>query len=105
MANRVERWQAKDGSLHVSEYECKKHENAGLFECPKCKGIGRINGKPVYESRYDEEATAWGGQFASPVYKKVVVGYEQITCDLCNGHGWTKEEKKPVMESRVIGWE
>jgi len=104
MAHRVELWQAKDGSLHVSEYECKKHESAGLFECPKCNGIGRINGKKVIKSMFGKEVTAWGGQFASPVYKEIVIGYERIECNVCNGHGWTEEERTPVIESKVVGW-
>jgi DnaJ-class molecular chaperone len=104
MARKVERWEANDGSLHVSEYECKKHEADGKFECPKCKGVGRVNGEPITEARYDAEATAWGGQFASPVYRDVVTGYKQVACEVCHGNGWTAEEKKPVIESKVIGW-
>lgn len=105
MAKRVERWEARDGTLFFCERDAVKHDASGVHECPKCNGLGRINGQPILEFRVDEEATAWMGQFASPVYDNVIVGHEQIPCDVCDGQGWTEVEKKPITKTKTIGWE
>ena len=104
MAKRVERWEARDGTLFVNERDAVKHDATGAYQCPKCKGLGRVNGEPITESRIDEVATGYGGQFAQPVYEKVVVGHKQIACDVCDGEGWTELEKKPITETKTIGW-
>ena len=104
MAHQVSKWQASDGTLHNTECEAKRHDAAGQHKCPKCYGLGRVNGEPKYGTVYDADATAWGGQFAAPVYTKTVVGYVQDVCDVCNGEGWTVEEKQPITETKVIGW-
>ncbi len=98
---------AKDGSEHTTEYKCREYEAriAGYcWQCPACKTRGTEDGEEIWQSRYDKEATAWGGQFASDVYKKVLVGHKQVPCSVCNGVGWTADEKEPIMSDEVTGW-
>lgn len=105
MAKKVVRWQADDGTLHETERAAKKHEAKGQHECPKCQGLGRINGEPIHRKVLDKEAPAFGGFFAEPVYKKVIAGYVQVACDVCQGQGWTESKKMPITETKVVGWE
>lgn len=96
------------GSEHSTEFECRKEDaslNGFTFLCPACEGTGVQDGNPITESRLDRKATAWGGQFAHPVYSDVVVGYEKVECCICSGHGWTAKEKVAVTEEKVIGWQ
>lgn len=108
MATKVEKWAAKDGSLHASEYEAMRHdaqEKGCCFVCPACGGLGRVDGEPIIKSVYDAEATARNGQFASPVFRDKQVGFKQERCDVCSGVGWTQHEKKPIKSEVVTGWE
>lgn len=104
MVRQVQRWEANDGTLHPSKLEAMRHDATGSYKCPKCHGYGHVNGEPITERQVDEIATGYGGQFAQPVYRDVIVGYEQIPCDVCDGKGWTEEEKQPVTETKVVGW-
>ena len=62
------------------------------YKCPKCKGTGDMNicvdpGHLNIDERHK-----------LPVFKS-------ISCDLCDGWGYTKTEKKPITKTRVIGYE
>ncbi len=103
---KVERWEAYDGSLHLTEYEAKKHNTTFKHECPKCSGLGRVNGKPINKHVIDHEASGWAGWHSDTVTKEVTVGYEQDTCDVCGGEGWTQEKKKPITKTHteILGY-
>jgi len=105
MANRVTKWEANDGSLFDNEYNAIKHDAVGNNECPVCHGKGKLDGEPITKKVFDEEATAWGGQFASKVYKDVTVGHKQIVCSTCQGQGWTIDKLKPITETKIVGYE
>lgn len=106
MPKKVERWEANDGTLFRSELGAIKHDAKGRpYKCPKCNGFARCDGPtPKVVRKYDEEATGWGGQFAPPVYRDHIVGYEQVSCDACNGYGWTAGPLEPVTETKIVGW-
>ena len=64
------------------------------YKCPKCYGRGYLekeyNGYPsgLPESGWVYEAA-----------------YDYSVCDLCGGKGWTKEEYKPITETKIVGYE
>lgn len=76
--------QEKYGDLKISEIlEILNRP----FICPKCKGTG-IERKLIYQGN-------WG--YSDDVY-------ENIDCDVCDGHGYTTKEKKPVIKTKIIGF-
>ncbi len=98
---------ADDNSEHPTELACREHDARLVgctFLCPACNGSGKQNGEPIYISLYDKEATARGGHFAGDVYKKTLVGHEQVPCVVCDGRGWTAMEQKAIIEEKIIGW-
>ena len=101
MARLVNKWQSEDGTLFDSLEDSVKHD--GGYICPKCKGSGHVKGDPIKDTVVDEEATGLGGQFAQPVFRRVVTGYKEAECDLCSGKGWTADEKRPI--TKTVGWE
>lgn len=102
----VKRYVANDGTEFKSPAECIKHEaelQGCTFLCPKCNGKRTVNGEPQYENKYDRELTAHSGSM-SPMYSQQLVGYEQITCDVCDGVGYTKDEVVPITKTVVTGY-
>ncbi len=98
---------AHDDTPFSTAFECKQHEAklAGkTYICPACEGKATEHGDDIVESREDEDATAWGGQFASPVYRDVVVGHKVVPCSVCDGYGWTDHQKIPVTKQVRTGW-
>lgn len=65
----------------------EQFKNEYPYICPKCKGKGKI----WYEA---EENYAMGGFHNES---------RHIKCDLCNGHGRTKKEYKPIY--KIIRYE
>lgn len=63
------------------------------YKCPKCNGEGgeqkRYNAYPsgLPDSGWVEE---WK--------------FKYVQCDLCEGHGYTKRELKPVTKTEVVGY-
>ena len=102
----VTRYVANDGTEFKNPADCIKHEaeqHGRTYLCPKCKGKRTVNGEPQYESRYDRELTANMGSMTD-LYSKQLVGYEQITCDVCDGFGYTKDEVVPITKTVVTGY-
>jgi len=90
-----------------SERDAMQHDSVGGYQCPKCQGIGRVEGsveRTVHE--LDVEATGYGGQFGERIYRDRVVGYELVECEVCSGRGWTSCKIEPIVETseKVVGW-
>lgn len=70
----------------------KKIQGKKIHRCPKCEGNGYIV----------EEYNAYPSGFPDSgwVYEP---GYRNITCDLCDGEGFTENEFRPRMVQD--GWE
>lgn len=101
----ITRYEARDGSMHDTEHECRKHEAALLgraHECPKCHGTSKMRGEPITERQIDEYDQS-GSMY--PVYRTVTVGYKPVPCDVCQGHGWTAQEKKAITKTEIVGYE
>ncbi|OYP91316.1 hypothetical protein [Ligilactobacillus salivarius] len=69
------------------------HEIQGdrKYECPKCHGKGSVS---VEYNKYDK-------------YSGWIVGTEvkDEQCDLCNGHGYTRDKYQPKVKVIDDGWE
>lgn len=63
-------------------------------KCPKCKGKGYL------VETYNAYPTCLPD--SGFVYKE---GLREITCDLCEGKGYTNKEYKPKIKTEIIGWE
>lgn len=108
MPRQVTRWATDDGKEFASQLEARKHE--ALLEgrrhlCPKCGGSGTQPGESIYGMVQDVEATAFGGQFASPVFVRKVVGHKRESCVICDGWGYTVSKMVPKFDSVQSGWE
>ena len=77
--------QKEYGDLKISEILSKQNRP---FICPKCKGAG-IERKIV---RYGEYG------YTNDVY-------ENINCNICDGHGYTTKEMKPKVKTEIVGYE
>lgn len=64
------------------------------YKCPKCHGNGYLvreyNGYPS------------GLPDSGWVYKPA---YDYTVCDVCKGMGWTEKELKPIIETKITGYE
>lgn len=56
-------------------------------KCPKCNGEG------VTLEKYN----AYPEGYLGSIFKD-----REVECDICGGHGWTKEEYEPIVE--IIGY-
>lgn len=104
----VTRYEARDGSMHDTEQECRRHEAAlagRTHECPKCKGTGKVAGAPIKKLERDYVSEGYLGQFASPQFMEVVVGHESVPCDVCGGVGWTAQPKRAITRTETVGYE
>ena len=102
----VTRYMSRDGQEFKTARDCIEHEASlnGLFNvCPKCKGKGHVLGDPITKMVYDEALTGYSGSM-TPMYSSQVTGYKQIDCDVCHGHGYTKNEVKEITKQVVVGY-
>lgn len=110
MVSKIEVWQDSVGNNFNTEKEAKESEakikssKSVVYECPKCEGLGRFTDKtkPIMEPQIDYHATGCQGAYAPPVYKDVIVSYEQTECNVCEAMGWTKVPMVPVYETQLI---
>lgn len=86
MIKKVSDLREYDRNMTVGEI-IKQFKEERPYICPKCKGRGEIWHKK-------EEDYGWARFYDEGRY---------IECDICNGHGRTKEEYKPQYE--LIGYE
>lgn len=108
MMRTITQYEARDGSTHETERLCREHEAAldgRHHPCPKCGTSGFVQGKPIINWERDLVSEGYMGQFAQPQFMDVVVGHEKDPCDVCNGVGWTKEPKRPITRTEVVGYE
>lgn len=63
-------------------------------ECPKCKGDG------VLQIRYNAYPNGLPDSGWVEDWK-----IKTIDCDVCEGHGYTKKEMKPIVKTEVLGYE
>jgi len=106
----ITRFEARDGSVHDVEQDCRKHEAAldgRHHRCPKCSGSGRDPGAPIYNMivhRGPEPNSVDGfGAHQCVVTEKRFTGH--APCDVCSGFGYTKEPKRPITRTQVVGYE
>lgn len=107
MVEKVITYRANDGTVFAVEKDAVKHENflAGRrHECPKCKGTGAMQGRPIHRTERDREGEAFLGWGCQPQYKQVFVGYERDTCSVCSGHGYTAKPVEVITEQVVVGY-
>lgn len=96
----------------VIHTDCKRRYVAALngrhYGCPVCGTRGTVDDekRPVTERRREEPpACAWDGCRGCAGCiggTPVTVGYQQKSCGLCDGFGWTKTEPKPV--TQIVGY-
>ncbi len=101
-----------DVFIHVvCEKRYRNSINKRKFPCPQCGTAGKVNHKTKTEKKevnlsYDETPDCgyngcWGCYNCRNRVKTIDVPIK-ISCDLCNGHGYTEIEAKPV--TAVVGW-
>ncbi|SAL01584.1 hypothetical protein AWB80_08159 [Caballeronia pedi] len=103
-------FEARDGATFYTEHHCRKHEAAlsgRPHECPKCKGTGTDESKPLYrviehKGPMPNSVDGWGAH-QCVVREKRHDGY--MPCDVCQGHGYTAEPKRPITRTEVVGYE
>ncbi|AQG98327.1 hypothetical protein A9R05_05445 [Burkholderia sp. KK1] len=103
-------YEAEDGVCFDTAYECREHEarlNGLTHKCPKCCGYGEDRTKPLYFNvvhRGPEPSSVDGwGAHRCEVHERKLDRY--MSCEICNGRGWTAVEKKPIVRTEVIGYE
>ena len=98
----VTRYISFDGKEWLSSAECMEYEtllNGKVHRCPKCDGKGTV-GEAIYGKvrDYDQEGyMGWG----SVCWKKEIVRYDSVRCDVCGGMGYTSREIKPLLETKI----
>lgn len=79
--------------IHKKVSESSVYRNLP-HKCPKCDGRGYIireyNGYPS------------GLPDSGFVYEPA---YDYSVCDVCDGLGWTKTKRKPIVETKIVGYE
>jgi hypothetical protein len=103
----VTRFIAADSTEHTTEHKCRQHEalQAGkTHECPACHGTGTQRGKVIMGDVLNPDYGAFGGGYGDNEYKEGVVGYEEIQCVVCCGHGWTENPREPIETTSIVGW-
>ncbi|PFT50860.1 MULTISPECIES: hypothetical protein [Bacillus cereus group] len=64
------------------------------YECPKCKGEGSLQAK--YDA-YPKGLPDSG--WAQDIKTKIV------ECEICQGHGYTKKQMRPIVKTEILGYE
>ena len=103
------KYKAQDGKEFDSKSKCREYEceiTNRKFECPKCKGSGEVAEGNLIYGTVTNPNYGWGGFYDStPPTIQEAIGREVVDCNLCQGFGKTKEEKKPIIREEVIGYE
>lgn len=73
------------GDLKISEIIAKQNRD---FLCPKCNGSG-IERKLIKHGDYG---------YTDDVY-------QNVDCDICDGHGYTQKQLKAKIKTEIIGYE
>lgn len=89
----LERLLSRYGNVRLDDV-IKSLKGNCIYECPKCKGEGRI--KESYN------AYPQGLPDSGFVYEP---GIRYLNCDLCNNKGYTEREYKPKIKTEIIGYE
>lgn len=95
---------ANDATEWVSEFNCREHE-AKLknltYLCPHCNGRGTQHGEPIFTRVVDPDDVACGGDYWGLGKDVPTGGYKQVSCEVCDGHGWTATEKWQVTAKKA----
>lgn len=88
----IEQLISEYGELTTLGYILKKVQGNRVHKCPKCNGKGNISVKyNAYPSNLPDSGWVEDWQ------------YKDVTCDLCDGEGYTEHAYKPKMVQD--GWE
>jgi DnaJ-class molecular chaperone len=98
---KVKVFETVDGQRFDSEEAAIAHEKEELklrFKCEACNGTGRLidKEKPIYVERKEFDG------MDNYHYFQDVGGYEEKTCNFCNGKGRLKMPLTPIVQT--IGW-
>lgn len=110
---RGDAWVCDDGVVvHQSCRRAFENARAGrIHKCPLCQGEGQSDDKarPIQKRiRTGTPACAYGGCRGCPDCiegEMTTIGYEKMVCRLCGGNGFLAREPKPIIETKIVGYE
>lgn len=93
----VVQYEAFDSSIFATSFECASYETLkGWRTCPVCKGKGTIASDPIYSHSHEDNPT--GDMFFRGNITKVLEGYKEIKCKVCQGNGGSLKGFTPLMQ-------